>query len=52
MLEGRDKAINDTLVSKDQFWLNSLDSLNDKLKAMDYVQTDVEKSMLLEPIEP
>ena len=52
MLEGRDKVINDTLVSIDQFWLKSLDSFNGKFKAMDCAQTDMEKSMPSEPIEP
>ena len=52
MLEGRDRAINDTLVSRDKFWLKSFDSFNGKFKAIDCAQTDIEQSMPLEPIEP
>ena len=32
--EGRDKAMHDALISRDQLWLDSLDSFNGKLKAM------------------
>ena len=52
MLEGRDKENHDTLVFRDKFWLKSLDSLNDKFKAMDCAQTDIEKSIPSEHIEP
>ena len=45
-------AINDTLVSRDKFWLKSVDSFNGKIKAIDYAQTYIEQSMPLEPIEP
>ena len=50
MLEGRDKEINESLVSRDQFWLNSLDSLHDKLKVMQHVQTDMGESIPSKPI--
>ena len=36
IFEGRDKAMHDALNSKDQLWLDSLDSFNEKLKAMYY----------------
>ena len=45
VFEGRDKAMHDALISKDQLWLDSLDSFNRKLKAMYYAQVDMEKSM-------
>ena len=52
MLEGRDKAINESLVYRDQFWLNSLDSIHDKLKVMQHVQTDIGESIHPKLIEP
>ena len=35
----------DVLISRDQLWLNSLDSFNDKLKSMYCAQLDMGKSM-------
>ena len=36
VFEGKDKAMHDALISKDQLWLDSLDTFNGKLKAMYY----------------
>ena len=44
ILEGRDKSLNDALVTKDKLWLNCLDSLNENLKSMYYVQNSRGKS--------
>ena len=45
IFEGRDKSLNDALVTRDQLWLNSLDSFNDNLKSMYYAQNSMGKSM-------
>ena len=45
IFEGRDKSLHDALVSRDQLWLDSLDSFNDKLKSMYHAQVDMGKIM-------
>ena len=45
VLEGRDKAIHDSLISKDKFGLDSLDSCNHYLKSMYYEQINIGKTM-------
>ena len=45
IFEERDKSLQDALVSRDQLWLDSLDSFNEKLKSMYYAQVDMGKTM-------
>ena len=45
VLEGRDKTINDSLISKDKLWLDSLDSYNHYLKSMYYEQVSMGKTI-------
>ena len=45
IFEERDKAMHDALISRDQLWLDSLDSFNEKLKSMYYAQVDMGKTM-------
>ena len=45
IFKGRDKSLNDAWVTKDQLWLNSLDSFNDNLKSTYYAQNAMGKSM-------
>ena len=41
----KDKSLHDALVSRDQLWLNSLESCNDNLKSMYYAQVEMGKTM-------
>ena len=45
MIEGRDKAINDSLTYRDQRILDSLGSSNDNLKSLYYEQVNMKKTM-------
>ena len=45
ILEEREKLLNDALVTRDQLWLNCLNSFNDNLKSMYNVQNSMGKSM-------
>ena len=45
VLEERDKAIHDSLISRDKFWLDSLESYNHYMKSMSYEQVNIGKTM-------
>ena len=45
VLEGRDRVIHESLISKDKLWLESLDSYNHYLKSMYYEQINMGKTM-------
>ena len=45
MIEGRDKAINDSLTCRDQRFLDSLDSCNHNLTSLYYEQVNLRKTM-------
>ena len=43
--EEKDKAMHDALISRDQLWLDSLNSYNNYLKSMYYEQVNMGKTM-------
>ena len=45
VLEGRDKAIHDSLISRDKFWVENRESCNHYLKSMYYEQINIGKTM-------
>ena len=45
MLEGGDKAIQETLVSRDKYWSDSLDSFNHHLNSLYFEQINMRKSI-------
>ena len=45
VLEGRDKAIHDSLISRDKFWEDMMESCNHYLKSMYYEQISLGKTM-------
>ena len=45
IFERKDKSLQDALVSRNQLWLDSLNSLNEKLISMPYAQVDMGKTM-------
>ena len=45
ILEGIDKTINDSFVSRNKFWLDRLDSYNHYLKSIYYGQVNMGKTM-------
>ena len=45
MLEGRDKVIQETLVSRDKYWSDSLGSYNHHLKSINYEQINMRKAI-------
>ena len=44
MLEGRDKALQDSFVFRDKFWSNHIVSYNHLLKSLYYEQINMKKS--------
>ena len=45
VLEGTDKAIHDSLISTDKFWVEKMESCNHYLKSMYYEQINTGKTM-------
>ena len=45
MLEGRDKEIKESLVSRDKFWSNNMGSYNDIMTSLYYEQINMRNSI-------